>query len=107
MPQGVGAAPWHRQTRLLVSVLFAVPLRRLCTMMDSMMAVTMCHLGVMGGLFVMPGRMMLGRFMVVPCGVLMMLCRFAVMLRCFLGHDSFLHSLKRELDQWRLSMTCI
>jgi hypothetical protein len=54
------------------------------------MSVAMRDLGVMGRLFVMAARMMLGRFMVVLGGVLVMLGRFAVMVCCFLGHELLL-----------------
>jgi len=74
-----------------MSVFFAVSLGGFGAVMHGMMSVAMGDLGVMGRFFVIPTRMMLGRFMVVLGGVLVMLRCFAVMIRCFLGHESFLH----------------
>ena len=49
-----------------------------------MMAVR--QVGVMGGLLVASSLVMLGGFLVVVTGQVMVMCGLSVMLRCFLGH---------------------
>jgi hypothetical protein len=80
-----------------VTVFFRVSLGGLGAMMYGLMRVTMCDVGVMSCFFVVPIPMMLGRFTVVPSGVLVMLRRLGVMLRCLLGHESFLQKNREEL----------
>jgi hypothetical protein len=70
-------------------MLFDVSLGGLGAMMHGMMSVAMSGVGVMGRLLVMAIFMMLGRFMMVLGGVLVMLGRLGVMLRCFLRHCRF------------------
>ena len=48
--------------------------------------VSECQMGVMSGLFVAAAGVMIGRFVVMACGLFMVLGRFSMMVYGFLAH---------------------
>jgi len=70
--------------------MFSVDLSRLCGMMARVMKVTFSHVSVMPSPLVISLFVMLGRFLMVVRGFLVVICRPAVMFGRFFRHVGFL-----------------
>jgi hypothetical protein len=67
-------------------MLFSVMFPRLVGVMASVGRVAVGHVRVMAALLVTASIVMFGRFAVMPSGVLMMLCRFGMMVSALMLH---------------------
>ncbi|MBV8277718.1 MAG: hypothetical protein JO170_20990 [Verrucomicrobia bacterium] len=61
-------------------------------MVHGVQAVTMCNVGMMGGLFMASGRIMLGSFLVVACCMFVVLRCLGMMFCAFFAHNMILVS---------------
>jgi hypothetical protein len=73
-----------------MAVMLDVRLGSFRGVMRGMMKMPLRRMSVVGGRFVVPSFVMLGRFAMMLCRVVVMLRRFGVVLRCLLGHMSSL-----------------
>ncbi len=92
-PVGEGAAerrvcPASSRGRLLLAVMLQVALGRLLAVVAGMEVMAVREMGMMRGLLVRPGLVVLGRFLVVPRGVLMVFGSLLVVFRSLLGHPA-------------------
>ncbi len=89
--------------RLLAFVGFGVGLGSFASVMPRMRVVAVCRVGVVGGFFVIAGLVVLGGFLMVTSGVLVMLSSLMVVLCGFRRHDAIL-SFRNEFHPNRTSI---